>query len=78
MAKLTAVDPTTFGHRYPFHLFERSPGEPMYGALAALIQTVEQLVPLIRAADPDVDERLLEGLVVLKDPVDSRMLQPIA
>src|ERR1043165_2301969 len=33
---LTALDPTLFGRRQPFHTFERSKSEPLYGALVAV------------------------------------------
>lgn len=78
VANLKNVDPTTFGRRYPFHLFERSRSEPLYGALLTVLSAVDRTLPLARAADPSLDERLMAGLVVLENPVDNRMLKPIA
>ncbi|HSP34251.1 MAG TPA: hypothetical protein VLU46_08050 [Thermoanaerobaculia bacterium] len=56
---LRSVDAATFGRRAPYHFFERSKSEPVYGALLAVIAHVEMLVPLIRSIDPDIDEKLL-------------------
>ena len=78
VANLKNVDPTTFGRRYPFHLFERSRSEPLYGALLSVLHSVDRAIPTVRAADPSLDERLMAGLVVLENPVDERMLKPIA
>lgn len=78
VANLKTIDVATFGKRAPFHLFDRSHAEQIYGALLAVMQGVERLLPLIREVDPDLDERLLDGLVVLANPVDARMLKPIA
>ena len=78
MTNLGTVDAGTFGRRFPFHTFERSKGEPLYGALLVTIRCVERLVEQIRVVDQGVDERLLSGLVTLSNPVDERMLRPIA
>ena len=78
VSHLNTVDPGTFGRRFPVQTFERSKAEPLYAALLVVLQQLEQLTELMRAVDPGVDERLLEGLVVLENPVDQRMLQPIA
>jgi hypothetical protein len=75
---LKGVDVATFGRRYPFHMYERSHAESIYGALLAVMSCVDRLLPLIREVDPGLDERLLDGLVVLQNPVDDRMLKPIA
>lgn len=75
---LNAVDANLFGRRFPVQTHERSKGEPVYGALLAVMQHVERLLDLARRVDPGLDEKLLKGLVVLADPVDDRMLQPIA
>ena len=56
---LRALDSTAFGRRAPYHCFERSKSEPVYGALAAVICHVERLVPLVRLVDADIDEKLL-------------------
>ncbi|HUP44014.1 MAG TPA: hypothetical protein VM779_00735 [Thermoanaerobaculia bacterium] len=75
---LRSLDGNLIGRRFPFQTFERSKAEPLYGALLAVMQVVENLVSLARELDPDLDERLLEGTVVLQNPVDERMLRPIA
>lgn len=77
-ASLRSLESTPFGRRHPFHLFDRSKAEPVYAALLTVMGHVDRLVPLVRAVDPNVDERLLEGLVVLQNPIDDRMLRPIA
>ena len=70
-------DANLIGRRFPFHTFERSKAEPLYAALLVVLSVVERIVPLVREVDPRLDERLLEGLVVLQNPVDDRMLRPI-
>lgn len=71
-------DPELIGRRFPFHAFERSKAEPLYAALLVVLRALDRLVPLVREIDSRLDERLLEGLVVLQNPVDDRMLRPIA
>jgi len=66
---LNAADASVFGRRYPFQTFERSNAEPLWGAMLTVIQHVQNLVPLIRELDPDIDERLYEGLVNLTEPL---------
>lgn len=66
---LTAADADTFGRRFPFQTFERSNAEPLWGAALSVIQHVQNLVPLIREIEPDIDERLYEGLVNLVEPL---------
>lgn len=78
VTNLRTVDPELFGRRFPFHTFERSKAEPLYGAFLTVIQIIDRIVALVRAVDLGLDERLLEGLVVLENPVDERMLKPIA
>jgi hypothetical protein len=78
VTNLRTVDPELFGRRFPFHTFERSKAEPLYGAFLAVIQILNRIVPQVRAVDSGLDERLMEGLVVLENPVDERMLKPIA
>ena len=75
LANLNSVDPQTFGRRYPFHTFERSNAEPLWGAMLTVIDDVQRLTELVRAIDPSVDERMYEDLVVLDPPLDPR---PIA
>ena len=75
---LRSLESTAFGRRNPYHLFEKSKAECVYAALLSVICHVERIVPLVRAVDPSVDERLLAGLVTLSNPVDDRMLKPIA
>ena len=78
LASLRSVDANTFGRRHPYHLFEKSRGELIWGAALAVIFAVNALVEAVREVDPSLDERLLEGLVILQNPVDERMLKPIA
>lgn len=66
---LNATDASTFGRRFPFQTLERSYAEPLWGAVLSVIQHVQNLVPLIREVDPDIDERLYEGLVNLVEPL---------
>lgn len=66
---LSATDADTFGRRYPMQTFERSNAEPLWGALLAVIQHVQKLVPLIREIEPEIDERMYEGLVNLIEPM---------
>jgi len=75
---LNAVDPLLFGRRYPVQTHERSKAEPVYGALLLVMKHVDGLIELARALDPGLDERLLEGLVVLEHPVNEQTLRPIA
>ena len=77
-ANLRALETTPYGRRYPYHFFEKSKAEFVYSALLAAICHAERIIPLARAIDGGIDERLLEGLVVLQNPVDERMLKPIA
>lgn len=66
---LTGADADTFGRRFPMQTFERSNAEPLWGAVLTTIQHVQQLVPLIREIEPDIDERMYEGLVNLNEPM---------
>ena len=69
IASMRTIDAETFDRRYPFHTFERSRAEPTYAALLLVMVHVDRLMPLIRAVDPRIDERLLEGLVKLERPL---------
>ncbi len=75
LSALRSVDASMFGRRQPFHTFERSPAEAVYGALLVVIQQVERVVPLIREIDPAIDERLNASLVRLEEPMRA---EPIA
>jgi len=66
---LNALDPALFGRRCPFHTFERSKSEPLYGAMVAVISHVRDLTTIVRTVDPSIDERLLDGLVTLEQPL---------
>ena len=66
---LTATDADLFGRRYPMQTFERSNAEPLWGATLAAIQHVQKLVDLVREIEPDIDERMYEGLVVWNEPL---------
>jgi hypothetical protein len=69
VGNLTGADVETFGKRFPFHTFERSNSEPLWGAFLLVIQHVQKLVPMIREIEPDIDEQLYEGLVQLSEPM---------
>jgi hypothetical protein len=69
ISSLNALDPALFGRRCPFHVFDRSRSEPVYGALLAVISQVQRLTALMRTIDPAIDERLLDGLVILDPPL---------
>jgi hypothetical protein len=64
---LRSLDANLFGRRYPFQNFERSKAEPIWGAFLVVIDRVHRLASIARAMDPLVDERLLEGLVQLRE-----------
>jgi hypothetical protein len=69
VSALLTLDANVFGHRYPFHTFERSKAEPVYAALLVVIAHIDRLTSLVRTIDPSLDERLCEGLVQLQEPL---------
>ena len=69
VANLHLADVDTFGRRLPFQTFERSNAEPLWAALLGVIQHLTRLAEQIREIDPDIDERLYEGLVKLNEPL---------
>ena len=75
VASLSTLDESLFGRRYPFQTLERSKGEVVVGALLHVIETLKRAVEAMRPADPALDERLLDGLVTLQEPLRT---QPIA
>lgn len=66
---LSSADAETFGRRFPFHTFERSNAEPLWAAMLSTIQHVQKLTDLVREIEPDIDERMYEGLVQLSEPL---------
>ncbi|HMC21056.1 MAG TPA: hypothetical protein VKL19_04365 [Thermoanaerobaculia bacterium] len=66
---LGSLDASLLGRRYPYQTLERSKAEPIYGAFLVVIEHVHRLTKLIRAVDSRIDERLLEGLVTLQEPL---------
>ncbi len=66
---LHAADADTFGRRFPYQTFERSNAEPLWAAMLSVIQHVQKLTELVRAIDPEIDERLYEDLVQLREPL---------
>lgn len=78
VTNLKSLDASLVGRRFPFQTFERSKSEPLYGALLMALDYTHRLTSRARAVDVDLDERLLSGLVTLQNPVDDRMLKPIA
>lgn len=69
VSTLSSADADTFGKRLPFHTGERSGYEPLWAAVLSVIERVHRLVPLVREIEPDIDERLYEGLVQLREPL---------
>jgi hypothetical protein len=69
LTALQSLDANLFGRRYPFQTFERSKGEALYGALLTVIDRVHRVTAMIRGIDRRIDERLLEGLVTLQEPL---------
>ena len=67
VASLRTVDPETFGRRQPFHFFERSKSETLYGALLAVLCSLDRVLATARGIDPSIDEKLYAHLVSL-DP----------
>lgn len=78
VAHLNMIDGATFGRRFPVQTLDRSKAEPVYAAFLVVLRELDRIVTVTRQVDPGIDERLLEGLVVLQEPVDDRMLKPIA
>lgn len=74
LAALRAPD-ETFARRFPFHTGERSNAEPLWGCFLKVLWHINRLTELAREFNPSVDERLLEGLVQLREPL---RLEPIA
>lgn len=68
-ASLRAADAATVGRRLPFHTGDRSSAEPLWGAMLCAISHVQDLVPLVREIEPEIDERIYEGLVNLTEPL---------
>ena len=75
VSNLQAMDADLYGRRLPFQTFERSNGEPLYGALLTVIERVHRITEQVREIDRGVDEQLYEGLVQLIEPLRS---EPIA
>ena len=69
------VDAATFGRREPFHHFDRSKSEPLYAHFLVVLDHVSRVTIAVRPIDPSIDERLLEGVVRLTEPLRE---QPIA
>ncbi|HEY8131309.1 MAG TPA: hypothetical protein VII12_05415 [Thermoanaerobaculia bacterium] len=74
ISSLGSLDASLFGRRYPYQTLERSKAEPIYGAFLVVIEHVHRLTKFIRAADPRIDERLLEGLVTLQEPLREQVI----
>ncbi len=69
ITNLNACDAETFGKRFPFQTFERSNAEPLWAAILSAIEHVRRLVAFVREIEPDIDERIYEGLVRLSEPM---------
>lgn len=68
-ANLRGLDGETFGRRAPFHQFERSRSEPIYGAFLAVLAATDRALNAARAIDRSLDERLFAHLVQLETPM---------
>lgn len=66
---LRSIAANVFGRRFPYHTAERSKAEFVYASFLVVIQQMERALPLIRAIDPTVDERMNAGLVQLQEPL---------
>jgi hypothetical protein len=66
---LNSAEADTAGRRLPFHTGERSNAEPLWAAMLAVIQHAQKLVELVRPIDPEIDERMYDELVVLREPL---------
>jgi hypothetical protein len=58
LAALSALDAGSFRRRTPSHHFDRSKGEPVTSAVAAVQGSVERLVSEMVVADPSLTARL--------------------
>jgi hypothetical protein len=78
ITSLRAVDGELYGRRYPFQTLERSKAEPLAGSMLVVGEHLRRLTRLVQTIDPDIDEKLLTGLVVQASPVDDETRKPIA
>ena len=69
VSALNAADHETFGRRFPFQTFERSNAEPLWATVLSVLQHIHRLIDLVREIDPQIDERIYEGLVQLEEPL---------
>ena len=69
VAALQSVDGNLVGRRYPFQTLERSKAEPLVGALLVVMNSVNRLLTSLRPVDPGLDERLLDGLITVQEPL---------
>jgi len=69
------IDNATYGRRAPFHHFEKSKSETVYAAFLVVLDAVDRLTRVVRTIDPDLDDKMNEGLVQLTEPLRT---QPIA
>ncbi len=69
VANLRGIDAETFGRRAPFHHFDRSRAEAVYGALLCVFAALDRAAGAARAIDPALDERLFAHLVQLETPM---------
>lgn len=69
ISNLNAIEPGTFGHRFPVQTFERSFAEPLWASVLVAISHLHRLADLVREIEPNIDERLYENLVTLQEPL---------
>ena len=77
-AALRTADEARLTRRRHYTEVTRSPGELLWAALLVIGDHLTRATVAVSALDPDIYERLLEGLVVKEHPVNSETLQPIA
>ncbi|SRR6266545_1149705 len=74
VSSLASLDANLFGRRYPFQTSERSKAESICGAFLIVIQHVQRLTEMVRGIDRRIDEKLLEGLVTLQQPLPEKAI----
>ncbi len=78
VAALRGLDASIFGRREPFHHFDRSRSECIYGAVLSTMVHTDRIVDLVRKFAPSIDERLYAHLVNLTHPINDEVKKPIA
>lgn len=61
VSAVNATDANAFRRRTPFHLFDRSRGELIYGAFVVIESAIASLTEQLSRIDPSLYEKLLNG-----------------